>query len=50
MKKVNISLSRDSVKKVEYLLQNTQADSFNTLIKLSLDVSYNIARKNGRLD
>ena len=49
MNKYTISMDKDSTKKIEYLLQNTQADSLDCLIKVMLDFYYDIVKKKGKI-
>jgi hypothetical protein len=49
MNKHTINLSRDSINKIEYLLQNTRADSMSSLVEILIDFSYNIVKKKGKL-
>jgi len=49
MKKLTITLNRESTKQTEYLLQHTHANSLNSLIEILLDFSYTVVRKKGKL-
>lgn len=48
MKKYTVSLNRESIKKMEYLLQNTHANNLSSLVEILLDFTYTTVRKYGK--